>query len=138
MKKYILLLFLVIPFLECAKPSYKHKSEEPRRHEVELRINDLQYGTPEKRQQAAEVLGDLGDRSAVGPLKKALVVLKPLLISLKNDAGTICYFSAIGLGSLADPRAIEALKYTNLQDTNENVKEAARLAAAKIIEKNPE
>ena len=68
----------------------------------------------------------------------ATTILSPIMKSLRDVDWEVRYFAAFALGELGDRRAFKALKYTGEEDTNTEVKEAARIAVAKIREKNPD
>jgi HEAT repeat protein len=77
--------------------------------------------------QAAESLGNIGDKRAVDILIKSL--------SLQNDA-EIRKYAAEALGKIQDPRAAKPL-VAALQDTNTNVRDASKTAIKELAAKDP-
>ena len=91
--------------------------------EVDDLILDLKYGTEVVRNDAARILGEIGDQRAVDPLIDAL--------EDENEIWIIRELAAMALGEIGDPKAIDPL-IDALNDENPYVRGTAAEALGEI------
>jgi len=92
--------------------------------EVDDLILDLKYGTEVVRNDAARILGEIGDQRAVDPLIDAL--------EDENEIWIIRELAAMALGEIGDPRAINPL-IDALKDEESLVRTAAAEALDMMV-----
>jgi len=97
MKRLFFILLLVLPVVSFGKPIKEITVDPMERKKYE---KDLKYGTPDKRWEAAEVLGEAGDCNAVPPLIEAL----------GDEVPKVRVYVAEALGKLGDGKARGPLK----------------------------
>ncbi len=96
--KYLFFIFcLISPVLGFGKDVKEITMDKIEREKYE---NDLKFGTPDKRWEAAEILGESGDCKAVNAL----------IIALKDEVPKVRMYVAEALGKLGDKKAKAPLK----------------------------
>lgn len=124
----MLVLFMIVGLLFApeflfAKGEVKEIIQD--KGERTLYVQDLQYGIPKKRWEAAEILGDAGDCFAVPYLIKALTDEEPRVRENSAEA----------LGKLGDRKAVNPLRKA-LKDPHATVRYASGEALARLHERS--
>ncbi len=96
--------------------------------QIEQLIQQLNDMSPERRWEACETLGELGDVRAV----------EPLLQRLGGSYGYVRRAACEALGKLGDPRAIEPLVLRAIVETEPEVLDAINSALTALGDATPE
>ncbi|MDD5528794.1 MAG: HEAT repeat domain-containing protein [bacterium] len=124
MVRVILLLGVLIgPELLFARGAMREVIQD--KGERTLYVQDLKYGIPKKRWEAAEILGDAGDCFAV----------PHLITALKDEIEKVRENVAEALGKLGDRKAITPLR-ERLKDPYPSVRYAAGEALARLHDRS--